>query len=252
MPLFGCASRSAPAATRAHRTALCKAAVTRLIMNFIPLPPGQRFGAHGAAQSLLTLPYPYGYSYDLALNGSGNGSASLTVYGQVLAGQPTAIPGTYTWTSAASPGMVYGYKSSAICPTGSYTASTSGTTWTATIASNCSVSATNLNFGTVGLLNSALNATNTLSVQCTNTTPYNVGLNASNGMGATVTSRTMTNGVATVSYSLYRDSAGTTNWGNTVEQTRFREPAIANPIPSMARYQRKRHRRPEPILIRSL
>ena len=54
-------------------------------------------------------------------------------------------------------------------------------------------------------------------MQCTNTTPYNVGLNAGAGPGATVTTRRMTSGAgAAVNYQLYRDSARTQIWGDTV------------------------------------
>jgi spore coat protein U-like protein len=58
--------------------------------------------------------------------------------------------------------------------------------------------------------------TSTLQVQCTNTTPYNIGLDAGTGSGATVAARKMSNGGATLIYSLYCDSARTVLWGNTV------------------------------------
>ena len=51
---------------------------------------------------------------------------------------------------------------------------------------------------------------------CTNTTPYNIGLDAGTGSGATVATRKMTSGRAAVKYSLYSDSAHTTVWGTTV------------------------------------
>ena len=53
-------------------------------------------------------------------------------------------------------------------------------------------------------------------MSCTNTTPYNIGLDAGTGSGATVATRKMTSGGATVSYSLYSDSAHATVWGNTI------------------------------------
>ena len=86
-----------------------------------------------------------------------------------------------------------------------------------TITATCTVgTSTAVAFGSQGLLNSAINNTGALSVQCTNTTPYNVGLDPGGATGATVTTRKMTNGAATVSYSLYRDSGRTLNWGQTV------------------------------------
>jgi spore coat protein U-like protein len=96
---------------------------------------------------------------------------------------------------------------------------TTTTTFTVqmTIAASCVInSAGTLNFGSVGVLTGNVDQTSSIVVQCTNTTPYNVGLDAGAGSGATVAARKMTNGSDTVTYSLYTDSGHTTVWGNTV------------------------------------
>jgi spore coat protein U-like protein len=86
-----------------------------------------------------------------------------------------------------------------------------------TITASCTVgTSTTVAFGSQGLLNSPVNNTGALSVQCSNTTPYNVGLDPGGASGATVTTRAMSGGGATVSYALYRDSGRTLNWGETV------------------------------------
>ena len=86
-----------------------------------------------------------------------------------------------------------------------------------TITATCTVgTSTDVGFGTQGLLNSPVNTTGALSVQCTNTTPYDVGLDPGGATGATVTTRQMSGGGATVNYALYRDSGRTQNWGDTV------------------------------------
>jgi spore coat protein U domain-containing protein, fimbrial subunit CupE1/2/3/6 len=86
-----------------------------------------------------------------------------------------------------------------------------------TIQATCTIiSASTLDFGTQGVLSANVDQTSTLQVQCTNTTPYNIGLDAGTGSGATVTTRKMTNGGATINYSLYTNSGRTTVWGNTV------------------------------------
>ena len=60
-------------------------------------------------------------------------------------------------------------------------------------------------------------ATSTVSVTCTNTTPYNVGLSAGLATGATVVTRSMTGPAsALLGYQLYRDSAHSLNWGITI------------------------------------
>ena len=70
-------------------------------------------------------------------------------------------------------------------------------------------------FGTCA--GAVVDSTSTLSVTCTNTTPYNIGLSAGLATGATVTTRKMTGPAsATLNYALFSNAARTVNWGNTV------------------------------------
>jgi spore coat protein U-like protein len=86
-----------------------------------------------------------------------------------------------------------------------------------TVTSSCVINSTStLDFGTTGVLTANVDNASTLAVQCTNTTPYNIGLDAGLGTGATVAVRKLTNGSKTINYSLYTTSARTTVWGNTV------------------------------------
>ena len=86
---------------------------------------------------------------------------------------------------------------------------------TATVQATCLVSATAMAFGTyTGVV---ANSTSTVSVTCTNTTPYNVGLSAGLATGATVIARKMTGPAsALLGYALFSDAARTVNWGQTV------------------------------------
>jgi spore coat protein U-like protein len=156
--------------------------------------------------------------YDTAgvqLDVAQNSTTPVTVYARLLGSQQTAATGAYSSTFTANPFLQYGNLGGSSCPTGSLNTSTS-TSASATVVTNCNISATNLNFGTVGLLTANVDTTTTVAVQCTNATPYNVGLNAGTGTGATVASRKMTSGTKTVTYSLYSNSGRTTVWGNTV------------------------------------
>ncbi|WP_036263873.1 Csu type fimbrial protein [Methylocapsa aurea] len=102
---------------------------------------------------------------------------------------------------------------------GTALAATTTTTFTVqmTITSSCIInSASTLNFGSSGVLSAAVPGTSTIQVQCTNTTPYTIGLDAGTGAGATVAARKMTNGANTITYSLYQDSGHTTVWGETI------------------------------------
>jgi spore coat protein U-like protein len=87
-----------------------------------------------------------------------------------------------------------------------------------TISGSCQInSATNMDFGAPGVLSANKEVNSVITVQCTNTTPFNIGLNAGSGASATVTNRLMTGtGGATVAYSLYQTAAHDTVWGNTV------------------------------------
>jgi spore coat protein U-like protein len=98
-----------------------------------------------------------------------------------------------------------------------------GTTTTTTfqtqiiIQATCTItSTTTLDFGTQGVLSANVDQQSTVQVQCTNTTPYNIGLDAGTGSGATVAVRKMTSGGATINYSLYTNFIRTILWGNTV------------------------------------
>lgn len=89
---------------------------------------------------------------------------------------------------------------------------------TASVAASCSITADSLNFGAYDG-STTLTPTSTVSVNCTNTTPYNVGLNAGTGSGATTTTRVLTGTTSAsnkLNYTMWQNSARTTNWGNTV------------------------------------
>ena len=138
---------------------------------------------------------------------TGTGNTNITVYGQVAAGQIVA-PGTYTDTM---------------------TTATISFTITAVITATCTTSAANLTFGNYASVQ--LNAQSAITVNCTNLTPFNIGLSAGNGSGATVTTRTMAGpAAATLNYSIFRDSGRTLNWGNTVGTDTFSATATGSAV----------------------
>jgi len=99
-------------------------------------------------------------------------------------------------------------------------ATTTTTTFQArvTIAATCAIGgATTLDFGSPGLLAANVDQTSTIQVTCSNTTPFNIGLDKG-ANGSSVTTRLMKGGPSneTISYSLCSDSGRATNWGNTV------------------------------------
>jgi spore coat protein U-like protein len=96
-------------------------------------------------------------------------------------------------------------------------AATTTTTFTVTanVVAGCTVTATNLAFGAYS--ETQVDATSTITTDCNNGAPYNIGLNAGTAPSATVTTRQMSGpGGALLNYSLFSDAGHTTNWGNTV------------------------------------
>ncbi|RCX31307.1 Csu type fimbrial protein [Thioalbus denitrificans] len=161
---------------------------------------------------------------------SGNGTTktgSLTVYGRVPSGQTALVPGLYSNSfSGSHTGLSYRYNE-ALLGLGTYPAScTSGgggggtDTFpfdaTATVEAQCApgFAVEDIDFGTQGLLTANIDTTATISPQCTNTTPYQIGLD--DGLHASGTTRRMqSSGGQYVTYELYRDSGRSQRWGNT-------------------------------------
>ena len=83
-----------------------------------------------------------------------------------------------------------------------------------TIEAQCQITDLNdLSFGTHGVITAAIPATTTIDVQCTDTTPFNIGLGPGNGTGATVAARLLGD---TITYSLYTDLNHTDVWGDSI------------------------------------
>jgi spore coat protein U-like protein len=152
-----------------------------------------------------------GVQLDVPLNTTQN----VTVYARFLAAQQTVVAGSYSATLTGEPNIQYATKATAACPTGAKTA-TANSSVTATIVSSCNVSATTVNFGTLGVLKVNTDVQGTLTIQCSSTLPYTVSLNGGNSGATDPTQRKMTSGANNVFYGLYRDAARSLPWGATV------------------------------------
>lgn len=155
----------------------------------------------------------------VSLNLSGAGTLNTTLYGRVFAGQSTVAPGSYLSAfSAVDARLTWTFCVLVLCPacSGSMAGSTDTTfNVTASVAANCLVSATTLDFGTAGVLGANIDASNSISVTCTQGTPWTAGLNGGLTSGGTVSMRKMSgSGGATINYTIYKDSARTQVWGD--------------------------------------
>jgi spore coat protein U-like protein len=89
---------------------------------------------------------------------------------------------------------------------------------TLNIIADCTIAANSFDFGqSQGVLSTAVNSTSSLSVTCSNTTPYNIGLSAGTGTGSTGTTRYMSGtgtNTSTVAFNLLQPT-GSGQWGTT-------------------------------------
>ncbi len=148
-------------------------------------------------------------------------TTTVTVYGQISSSQPTVptvnnASTTYTQTFGGNTTSInYGFYL-LVAPTCASLA-TGGTfpfTVTATVINNCNITATNVAFGSAGVLSSALNATGAITTVCTNGDAFRIALNggASGNVGARAMQRS--GGGGTVNYQLYLDSNHSSAWGD--------------------------------------
>lgn len=98
-------------------------------------------------------------------------------------------------------------------------ASTTNTTFvvSTTVNATCTVSATNLSFNLY--TGSQTDSTSTISVTCTNGTPYNIGLDSGSHSISTANRQMSKDGNLFgpfLDYALYRDSGRSQNWGNNI------------------------------------
>ncbi|MBJ9595104.1 Csu type fimbrial protein [Burkholderia seminalis] len=149
-------------------------------------------------------------------------SATVTVYGQITANQPT-VPTTGNSTTTYS--QTFGGNTTSInagfyllgAPTCASLTASNGTfpfSATANVINDCNISATNVNFGTASVLSGALAATGSITAQCTNGDAWKIALNG--GGSGNVTARQMqrSGGGGAINYGLYTDAAHSVTWGD--------------------------------------
>lgn len=158
----------------------------------------------------------------------GSGGGSITVHSRIPPGQVTVIPGVFSNTFSTADALLYYQANEALllwppwpasCTSGGLISGSTSFDFEAraVVEATCNPAfdITDLDFGLQGLLNTPIDSATTVSPQCTNTIPYQIGLD--NGLHAAGNSRRMHDGAGHyVSYELYRDSARTLRWGDTL------------------------------------
>lgn len=148
----------------------------------------------------------------------GSGSANIPFYGRVFGAQHGVAPGSYQSNFFRDPIDVrVNYRTCNLLLLCVNRTATFSFDVLAQVENNCLVSATNLDFGSVGVLTSAIDAASEVSVTCTAQTDYHVGLD--HGLyGTGPLDRFMRNGAgSSVRYGLYQDAARSLPWGTLAE-----------------------------------
>lgn len=140
----------------------------------------------------------------------------VTLYGRVTANQnPAYTPSTYTDSLEAS--VLRGNNGT--------TAGSASVPISGSVSPICSVSAGSLGFGSYS--GSIVNATATVSVNCTNTAPYQVSLGG--GSNQSGSARRMAGPLSSyLAYELFRDSGRTLAWGDGSAQLGARQSGTGN------------------------
>ncbi|MDR3452689.1 MAG: spore coat U domain-containing protein [Rhodoferax sp.] len=180
--------------------------------------------------SLLSGPNPTPYQTNFLIVGNGTYNGSATVYGTIAAGQSTVTPGSYTSSFSAANSVATGsINVGGSTYPGSCPSADSGIyfpfTVMATVIKQCQVTAgatSNINLGTVPSTATNTSGTNNISVSCTSTTPYYIGLSpnsTASTTGAGTMSGTIGGNTDKVPYQLYSNAGLSAVWGNTATST---------------------------------
>ncbi len=182
------------------------------------------FRSNGVGQSWGS--YTWAYSarppaISVTIGNNGFGSTTQTIFGRLYNQQGALPTGTYSSVFSGSQTQIdFGLAPSFTCSaTLSPRAQNVPFTVRTSNNSTCTVVSSTMDFGSRLQLDTAIQATNSITATCTVGTTYEIGLN--NGTsGATVpANRKMRGSVTpsqTVKYQIYRDSGRTQIWGNTI------------------------------------
>jgi spore coat protein U-like protein len=165
--------------------------------------------------------WPFTTSYPgsrtlMTLPASGTISTVLNIYGKISANQTTRAAVSYSSNFSGGHALVsYDYNSTLPCQTPPSFSSATGFIVSANVPPACQVSASDLDFGSSGNFTTNIDAASAISVRCTNTSPFQIGI--SNGLtGTSPIARKMTLGASSITYGLFRDAGRTLPWGITL------------------------------------
>ncbi|MEO8742887.1 MAG: spore coat protein U domain-containing protein, partial [Lysobacteraceae bacterium] len=142
----------------------------------------------------------------IVLDSSGNFTGSFPMYGRISA-QASEPGGTYTSILNVTG---TGHKGGASCNAGGTVATGNSFAAKVNLGVSCTISTSDINFGSVSSLTAAIPGSSSLSVNCTNGAAYTIAMNAGTTTGNTVAARKMSlngAGAGVVGYQLYQSNS---------------------------------------------
>ncbi|MGI4943491.1 MAG: Csu type fimbrial protein [Janthinobacterium lividum] len=163
--------------------------------------------------------YPMAGPISVTLTAGQNTTTAFSIISTVPPPSPAPPPGSYTSSFAgADAQFIYAVRTStttcASLNSGTHQTTQANFSISATVPTQCSVSATAMAFPTASVLGNPVNTTATVSTTCNAAVPVTIALdNGATGTGPTT--RQMKSGANAISYGIYRDAAANLPWGNT-------------------------------------
>ena len=172
-------------------------------------------------------------AYELRPNGNGAGNGTLNqvfILMPVVLGRSSVVVSLYADVVSNGAGLQAGLYQS-VFPTGSVTfhygvencnflgdeEAISSFNISGNVSSSCEVDSTALNFGNLtSMITSSVDQLAQVTLRCTDATPFSLRMGLGNGPSVTNPEyRRMSNGLGTIEYGLYQNSARTVPWGDT-------------------------------------
>jgi spore coat protein U-like protein len=166
-----------------------------------------------------TVPTYTPFQLDIPIPAGGTASGSATVYGRIASGQPAKPSGSYTASftgGTGGEGRITTDTTLSCSSLPNVPRTRFGLSSSVAIGAACAVTASDINFGTVGSLATLHDGTGQLQAACSLSTPYTIAMDGGS-TAANIAARKLSLGGAgagIIGYQLYRDAARTLVWGN--------------------------------------
>ncbi|WP_420963476.1 spore coat U domain-containing protein [Brucella sp. IR073] len=142
-------------------------------------------------------------------------SGTMTLYGLVPK-QLNARTGSYTSQFTGNDALFYYAEGDTLqceSPAGA-NSTTASVVASAAVQARCQIVADDINFGTVGIIASPIDATGQLHITCTPGVDYTIALDGGSSNATNPEQRQMHSGANTVTYGLYSNTQRTQGWGS--------------------------------------